>query len=873
MEIKKDELIKEARYKFNKVNVYSSTEWMANSTKKYRSVFDTKETTYIYTELSFYNKLFDEQDWEAKINLKCFSLDGKNRKELCNIDLKKTISKEDNIVYIRDGWGTDTRGSYWKRGDYIWETYIENILVGSKKFYIENMGLVTLNENPYFDVNSLKFYIGGAEGIIKDRRVYLKKINRKTAQYLFAEFSFINKSENDWFCELFFNFYDDANQLKGQVSSIKYIEKNRKDEIITLEEGWGNSTPGTWIDDSYSVEIVFMDTLVAVASIKVGDEEENGEVEVFNSSDKCTILKTSSINIKEPESIDEVLKELNSLIGLEQIKKKINEHITYLNYIKLRKEKGFDDTEKISLHSVFTGNPGTGKTTVVRILGQLYKKMGLLSKGHVVEVDRADLVGEYIGQTAPKVKESISKARGGILFIDEAYSLARQNDDSKDFGKEVIEIILKEMSDGKGDIAIMCAGYPKEMGVFLESNPGLKSRFSYYFHFDDYLPEELFSIAIATANKKGMLISQPAHDIIKKAMVDAYRDRDKTFGNARFANAIINEAKINLGIRLMNLPNVNELSNDILSTIDVADVEKIFKSQNKKRLDLTVDNELLRSSLAELNNLIGIKNIKQDVDELIRLVQYYRETGKDILNKFSLHNVFVGNPGTGKTTVARIIGKIYKALGLLEKGHVVECERESLVAGYIGQTAIKTKEQIERAKGGVLFIDEAYALAGNSKDDFGKESIEVILKNMEDMRGQFSVIVAGYPDNMNVFLESNPGLKSRFDRTFNFEDYSSEELFDIAKILYAAENLIPDAEATEHLTKYITAIYTNRDRYFGNARTIRKVVGESIKNQNLRMASVPASQRTKEMLNTLTLADVVEFVPEPNKTRVTIGFK
>ena len=873
MEIKKDELIKEARYKFNKVNVYSSTEWMANSTKKYRSVFDTKETTYIYTELSFYNKLFDEQDWEAKINLKCFSLDGKNRKELCNIDSKKTISKEDNIVYIRDGWGTDTRGSYWKRGDYIWETYIENILVGSKKFYIENMGLVTLNENPYFDVNSLKFYIGGAEGIIKDRRVYLKKINRKTAQYLFAEFSFINKSENDWFCELFFNFYDDANQLKGQVSSIKYIEKNRKDEIITLEEGWGNSTPGTWIDDSYSVEIVFMDTLVAVASIKVGDEEENGEVEVFNSSDKCTILKTSSINIKEPESIDEVLKELNSLIGLEQIKKKINEHITYLNYIKLRKEKGFDDTEKISLHSVFTGNPGTGKTTVVRILGQLYKKMGLLSKGHVVEVDRADLVGEYIGQTAPKVKESISKARGGILFIDEAYSLARQNDDSKDFGKEVIEIILKEMSDGKGDIAIMCAGYPKEMGVFLESNPGLKSRFSYYFHFDDYLPEELFSIAIATANKKGMLISQPAHDIIKKAMVDAYRDRDKTFGNARFANAIINEAKINLGIRLMNLPNVNELSNDILSTIDVADVEKIFKSQNKKRLDLTVDNELLRSSLAELNNLIGIKNIKQDVDELIRLVQYYRETGKDILNKFSLHNVFVGNPGTGKTTVARIIGKIYKALGLLEKGHVVECERESLVAGYIGQTAIKTKEQIERAKGGVLFIDEDYALAGNSKDDFGKEAIEVILKNMEDMRGQFSVIVAGYPDNMNVFLESNPGLKSRFDRTFNFEDYSSEELFDIAKILYAAENLIPDAEATEHLTKYITAIYTNRDRYFGNARTIRKVVGESIKNQNLRMASVPASQRTKEMLNTLTLADVVEFVPEPNKTRVTIGFK
>lgn len=870
---KKDELTGEARYKFKGINVYSSSEWMANSTKKYRSVFDTKETTYIYTELSFYNKLFDEQDWETKFNLKCYSLVGKDRKELCNIDLKKTISKEDNIVYIRDGWGTDTPGSYWKRGDYLWESYIDDKLVGSKKFYIEDNGLVTLNENPYFDVHSLKFYIGGYDGIIKDRRVYLKKINRKTAQYLFAEFSFINKSDNDWFCELFFNFYDDANQLKGQVSSLKYIEKNRKDEIITFEEGWGNSTPGTWVDDSYSVEIVFMDTLIAVASIEVGNDEEKGEVELYSSSDKCKILKTSTDKVKKSESLDEVLKELNSLIGLEQIKKKINEHITYLNYIKLRKEKGFNDTEKISLHSVFTGNPGTGKTTVVRILGQMYKNMGLLSKGHVVEVDRADLVGEFIGQTAPKVKENITKAKGGILFIDEAYSLARQNDDSKDFGKEVIEIILKEMSDGKGDIAIMCAGYPKEMEVFLESNPGLKSRFSYYFHFDDYLPEELFSIAISAADKKGMLISQPAQELIKKAMVDAYRDRDRTFGNARFANAIINEAKINLGIRLMSLPNVKSLSNDELSTINVADVEKIFKFHDKKKLDLTVDNELLRASMAELNNLIGIKNIKQEVDELIRLVQYYRETGKDILNKFSLHNVFVGNPGTGKTTVARIIGKIYKALGLLEKGHVVECERESLVAGYIGQTAIKTKEQIERAKGGVLFIDEAYALAGNSKDDFGKEAIEVILKNMEDMRGQFSVIVAGYPDNMNVFLESNPGLKSRFDRTFNFEDYSAEELFDIAKILFAAENLNPDAEAAEHLIKYITAIYANRDRYFGNARTIRKVVGESIKNQNLRMASVPASQRTKEMLCTLTLADVVEFVPEINKSRVTIGFK
>jgi len=200
MEIKKDELIKEARYKFNKVNVYSSTEWMANSTKKYRAVFDTNETTFIHSELAIYNKLFDEQDWEASFKLKCFLLDGKNRTELCSIDSKKTISKDENIVYVRESWGINKAGSYWKRGDYIWEAYIDDNLVGSKKFYVEDIGLVTTTENPYFEINSLKLYEGDSDGVDKDKRIYLKKINRKSTRFLWVEFSFINKTEKDWFC-------------------------------------------------------------------------------------------------------------------------------------------------------------------------------------------------------------------------------------------------------------------------------------------------------------------------------------------------------------------------------------------------------------------------------------------------------------------------------------------------------------------------------------------------------------------------------------------------------------------------------------------------------------------------------------------------
>jgi SpoVK/Ycf46/Vps4 family AAA+-type ATPase len=871
---KENEKKSTARYKFKSLNVYSSDEWMANSTKKYRQVFDRAETTFISAEFAFYNKLFDEGEWEATICIKAFSIVGAKHTELCKLENKRVIKADENIVVYYDGWGMPEPGAFWKKGEYIWEAYIDNELIGTRQFFIEDVGLVTLEKNPYFTVETLKLYPGFFDRLDEDERHYVKKFKRNETPYIWVEFKFRNCTESDYNYEIHFNFYDDAGQPKAGITTLGYVFPNSAGEIIEVSEGWGSNTPGGWKDDKYTVEIVFMDTLVAVVPFEVGDEEVEGVPELFTQQAYQPVDSLKDTASAGTETLEDMMKNLEELIGLSGVKEKIKEHIKYIDFLKLRKDKGFKETGQISLHSVFTGNPGTGKTTVVGLLGKIYNKMGLLSKGHVVEVDRSDLVAPFIGQTAPKVKKAIDDARGGILFIDEAYSLARQGDDEKDFGKEVIEIIIKEMSDGPGDIAIMAAGYPKEMEYFLDSNPGIKSRFNYHFHFDDYLPDELMAIALLACIKRDVKLSEPAKECISKIITEAYRNRDRTFGNARFALSLVDEGKMNLGLRLMNTENAADLDPEVLSTIELEDVEQIVSAQLKKKLDLKVDEEILSASLMELKSLIGMNNIKQEVNDLVKLVRYYRETGKDILNKFSLHSVFTGNPGTGKTTVARIMGRIYKSLGLLERGHVVECDREKLVAGFIGQTAIKTKEMIEKARGGVLFIDEAYALAEGSGNDFGKEAIEVILKNMEDLRGELSVIVAGYPDNMRLFLESNPGLKSRFDKFFQCNDFTADELYEIALGMFARESLNPDKDAVLQLKNYFGEVYSGKDRYFGNARNVRNVTETAIRNQQLRMAGIESSRRTREMMETLMLEDINNLVgTDSNQSSPSIGFK
>ncbi|MFK7809759.1 MAG: AAA family ATPase, partial [Saprospiraceae bacterium] len=809
----------------------------------------------------FHNKLFDEEDWEINVELKCYSLK-KGRKEVCVLTFdRRKVSKYDSVVYIREGWGNKNDGQFWKKGTYYWEAWVEGEKVATKYFYVEDAGkAMERDENAYLEVQSLRLYEGPYDDVLEDDRNYYKKFSSEETRYIYIEMVLRNiHSTKSWQCELFSKFYNYARELKGQVVRLQRVEK--KDDVIKITAGWGSNVKGSWRKDNYTAEIVFMDRLLAVIPFEVGDDFEDGISGVLLPDQHVPVVLTPELEVAG--TFEDVILKLDSLIGLSEIKTKVRDHANYIQFLQLRKDKGFEEKDEINVHSVFIGNPGTGKTTVANLMGKLYKKMGLLSKGHVHEVDRVDLVGEYIGQTAPKVKEAIEKARGGVLFIDEAYSLARSNDDSKDFGREVIEILVKEMSNGPGDMAVIVAGYPKEMKHFMESNPGLRSRFKLHYEFADYLPQELSKISDFACEEKKVNPTTAAKARIDEIIIDAYRNRDRSFGNARFVYDLIDKAKINLGLRVMANENPKLLNKEEMSTVTLEDVNRIKINKKKELPFIPVDEPLLAEAVLELDVLIGMEPVKKQIHELIRLVRYYRETHKDVLNSFNLHTVFFGNPGTGKTTVARILTKIYKALGVLERGHMIETDRQGLVAGYVGQTAIKTAEKIEESMGGVLFIDEAYALTmgsgGNAHGDFGNEAVQTLLKRMEDLRGQFFVFVAGYPDNMETFLKANPGLQSRFDKILKFDDYKPAELFQIAKLMLEEAKVLSTEEADEYLKNYFTFIYEFRDKYFGNARTVRKVMTEALKNMNLRLAEIPADKRSPELVNVLTLKDVESF--------------
>ena len=531
------------------------------------------------------------------------------------------------------------------------------------------------------------------------------------------------------------------------------------------------------------------------------------------------------INLGESE------KKLSELIGLSGIKESI------------RKIKAFvlanKDKDSLNIHMCFLGNPGSGKTEVARLIADILYENRILPTNNIIEVDRSGLVSQYFGATAEKTSRVIDRAMGGVLFIDEAYALGNNNDSGiTDYGREAIDTLVKAMEDCRGKFCVIFAGYRTEMQQMLSVNPGLKSRIQFTLDFPNYSRDELGQITQLMLRKRKYTMGDTA--MSRMLDITDIRRKDPNFANAREIRNILDQVIMCQNLRCAGTEETE---------IGLADVNKYIKDS---RINLPTSgsgtSKKILTGEEELDQLIGLGNIKR----MVKKIKAYAKRNQG-LEDFNLHMCFYGNPGTGKTEVARILSRILYDVGVLDEAKLVETDAHGLIGKYIGETAPKTLKKINEAMGGVLFIDEAYSLTAgaaqnNGQTNYGEEAIAVLLKEMENRRGQFCTILAGYKNEMKQMISSNPGLESRIQFTLEFPDYTREELGLIAQSFLEKKHYSIADNALERVLDIVE--YFRRLPNFANARTVRNIMEQVILNQNLR------AEDDKD--NTLIILDDVE---------------
>ena len=552
---------------------------------------------------------------------------------------------------------------------------------------------------------------------------------------------------------------------------------------------------------------------------------------------------------------------LEKMIGLKSVKDQIERIILASKVDRQRKKHGGR-----MMNMIFAGNPGTAKTVVAELMAKIAKEHGVLKSGCFVE--RAGM--SLCGICAPYlVKEAFTSAIGGVLFIDEAYSMT---------DPDAITALIRQLEAHRNDVIVIFAGYEERMKKFLEQNEGLKSRIPFTIKFPDYKPEELVQIYEYILGQDGYTCTEDAREAAKEIFEKASRIKD--FGNGRYARTLAEKSTMNMSVRLARKYDDKPIPESKLYLVTREDVfipdDPIVNGNDGEihQVQEPVIQTVTKTAREQLESMIGLESAKKLIAGAVatfKMQKKLRQKGIDI-GKNSMHMVFTGNPGTAKTTVARLLAQILKDEGVLSSGVFVEAGRSTLVGKYVGETAIKVSNAFADANGGVLFIDEAYSLNDMSdRGSYGDEAINTIVQEMENRREDIIVIFAGYPDEMNSFIERNPGMSSRIAFRVNFDDYSVEELCEIARFQAASKHMTLTDEAMAKLRPIFET--AKESRTFGNGRYVRKAIEMAISNLALRVCALGEEEQTIDVLTTITAEDIV--APEldtTEKPKRRIGF-
>lgn len=555
-------------------------------------------------------------------------------------------------------------------------------------------------------------------------------------------------------------------------------------------------------------------TLAQLAGWMAGEELPlHGWMREINRLNPITIDSFLASGLIKSQQGDprKIADKFSDLIGLESVIEKITKTVGWVATRKQTKSQmGIP-----SLNFLFSGNPGTGKTSLARLMGQLLHESGVLSRGHLVECIGADFIADHVGGTAVKVNQLIDQALNGVLFIDEAYGLVEQNRGG--YGHEALEILMARMETEREHLVVIFAGYPGKMEQFLHANPGLSRRIPLEnrIEFPDYSPEVLLSILEKILQQRDLYLAEETRKPVLTLLEKLAGSAVDNFGNAGEIRNLADGIEKEILTRRVQEPG---------STYEVSIQDIPAGYQPYLPGQIPAPEEILR----QLDHLVGLEPVKEFIRALVDRANLERRLSGGVSNNSSTtfippHLIFTGNPGTGKTTVAKIIARLMASLGYLPTEKTVEVTASDLIAGYLGQTGEKTLTRLKQATGGVLFLDEAYALSrnlGSGGNLYGQEAVDTIVKYMDTHRGKFVLIVAGYPEEMNAFIQSNPGLRSRFAPPILFPDIEAEDMAELLTRICDQDGFYLPKNMIEKCVQTVQSLKISFGRNFGNAREI-----------------------------------------------------
>eukprot|EP00927_Polykrikos_kofoidii_P034785 TRINITY_DN29430_c0_g1_i1.p1 TRINITY_DN29430_c0_g1~~TRINITY_DN29430_c0_g1_i1.p1 ORF type:complete len:854 (+),score=166.19 TRINITY_DN29430_c0_g1_i1:94-2562(+) len=581
---------------------------------------------------------------------------------------------------------------------------------------------------------------------------------------------------------------------------------------------------------------------------------------IFLPSEDCEILPPENTEnfrgVPAPDGRLDLSESLADFVGLTSAKQQILKVQQIVEVQKKREALGVHGGRL--LHFFFRGNHGCGMSSVAQLVAHLLRDLEVIASGQLLEVSRKELL-----TGSSDVDKQMSKmwraAAGGVLLVNDAHTFIDRERSRDSEGQEASEFLAKQVNNmaakSSGENAGPC--FPQSVCVILACPQDavlpepLQKIQAHVIDFPDYQNDELVEILMRLVVKRKFSLAPnlTAGKLLPHVRDAACRVTDSQCRNMLMLQTLLDEAIARQTERAWNAETVS--LHGLTTLVEEDFIDSLTPSRD----------EAIKEALAKLDRVVGLANVKQFIRSLhaqLKIEAERREAGIAISGGAgTLHMIFSGNPGTGKTTVARIVAELLTAMGLLRKGHLVEADRATLVAGYSGQTALKTRQVVDQAMGGVLFVDEAYALvAEDGKDAFGKEALDTLIKMIEDRRQDLVVILAGYPDEMDRLVSTNPGVRSRFPTQVLFDDYSQSELMSIATQMLSSDGFSISPAASKTLCAILAQVHAAGGREQGNGRAVRNILEQARRKMAVRLQSgASVGARSKGELSTMEPAD------------------